>query len=112
MNTMTVEDETDLITLTGENEEYKNLVEEFFTWNLTWGDIKGVSRNEFLDSFCKDQAIAVRYHLLAWVKDYNLMDRFQPEAQQENGELCYLFSYSWLHITDCIPFVFCILVFE
>jgi hypothetical protein len=91
-----VSNETDLSTLTGENDRYRKLVETKFQsefGNVTWEAAQLMTKDEFLYEYGGADAPAVRTLLRAWMHHYELEARFKrspPSPQQQNCELrCY-----------------------
>jgi hypothetical protein len=88
-----VDDETDLSTLTGENDKYRLLVEAKFQCefgNVTWEAVQLMTKDEFLVEYGSGAGNlpAVRTLLRAWMKHYELEARFkQSPPSQQNGEL-------------------------
>ena len=80
---VTVEDDTVLSTLTGEEGNFKNLVEQLFGklgLDLTWTMVKTFTLQEFLDKFAANPT--TRSALDAWAKYYNLGGRFKPPKRK------------------------------
>ena len=80
---------TDLTTLTGRSNEYKNMVETLFTTefgNLKVGDILLTSQDEFLNEY--GQSPQMKSLLRGWIAQYNLGDSF---AENQSGKFdCFI----------------------
>jgi hypothetical protein len=89
-----VDDETDLSTLTGRH--YRALVEAKFQskyGNVKWHAARLMTKDEFLKLYSDGEAPAVWNLLLGWVEYYNLEAGFKqstPSSPPQNGEcLCF-----------------------
>ena len=80
-----VDDETDLSTLVGDNGEFQRLVEAKFRTefgNVTWQEAKVYTVDKFLDEYAAGSS-GVRIKLMAWIAHYDLKERFkQPESSK------------------------------
>ena len=75
---------TDLTTLTGRSNEYKDMVEALFTTkfgNLKVGDIVLTSQDEFLNEY--GQSPQIKSLLRGWIAHYNLGESF---SKNQSGE--------------------------
>jgi len=96
--TNTVDDDTDLTTLVGENGRFKMLVESKFhteVGNVTWEVAKAFSKEEFLDNYGSNNP-GVRNMLVAWVAHYALGDRFEQQPAPGRPQQQPVFSMTFL----------------
>ena len=85
-----INDETDLTTLVGDNDEYRRLVQAKFKTeygNVTWGAARLTTKDEFLDEYSVNTG-GVKSLLRQWIVNYGLEDGFRappqnPEAHTE-----------------------------
>ena len=105
-----VDDETDLTTLVGENDKYRALIEAKFQseyGNVTWGAAQLMTKDEFLDNYGSGNP-AVRNLLMAWITHYALGDRFKqaPDRSPRHGEWRYcsrILVFNVLFATEILP---------
>jgi hypothetical protein len=88
---VSVDDKTDLSTLTGDNEQYRKLVERKFQsidGNVTWEDAKSMTKDGFMNLYGANEPAAVINRLNGWIKHHELEAGFKPPSpQQQNGKL-------------------------
>jgi len=83
-----ITEKTDLTTLVGDDAEYRDLVlAKFHTdvGNVTWGEAKLTTKDEFLDEYGSNSA-GIRSKLRKWLQQYGLEDEFKPKQRNGNQQ--------------------------
>jgi len=100
-----VNDETDLTTLVGDNGKFRALVEAKFRsefGNITWGDARVWTKDEFLDEYGSNSAPA-RNLLKKWMAQYGLEAGFKVPPQDAEAHTADDLTQQFMRLMSSAP---------
>lgn len=76
-----IQDDTELASLMGEDQEYRRLVKRLFSseeyGNLTWGAARASTYSDFFETLTIGQPAIVKIWLVGWINYYQLKNGFK-----------------------------------